>query len=67
MIDFQDIPSLIQPYVKAVKHAKDGKIEYTAVYNKAVEQTREIEVHSRGEFPEKLIKERAPSDYSCDQ
>ena len=61
MIDFQDIPNLIQPYIDAVKMAKD-EVEYTELYFKSVESAEAIEVHSKGEFPAELINKRAPSE-----
>ena len=61
MIDFQDIPNLIQPYIDAVKMAKD-EVEYTELYEESVENAQAIAVHSKGEFPAELINKRAPSE-----
>lgn len=64
MIDFNDIPSLYEPFVKAYKKSIEGKsdIDYTPRYNMAVKLFMEIEVHAKGLFPDRLIGENAPSE-----
>jgi len=61
MIDAALIPELVSPFIQAYKDAKKGKLSYTALYNKAVQNAHAIKIHSEGEFPEELIRERAPS------
>lgn len=62
MIDLNQLPDIISGYVEALKAARDGDVKYTERYNYSVEQAEEIEVHSDGEFPSRLIQGRAPSE-----
>jgi hypothetical protein len=47
---------------KAASNKKDGKAEWGKLYYKAVKQAEEIEVHSCGDFPEKLIGSNFPGE-----
>ena len=62
MIEPSEIPALVGPFIEAVKRAKGRKFAYSELYDKAVIDVRDIQVHSRGEFPSELIQSRAPSE-----
>lgn len=62
MIDPNQLPEIVAPYVKAVKEAKDGHVSYTSRYDSSVSMAKEIGVHAYGWFPDDLIRDRAPSE-----
>ena len=62
MIDVNDIPGIVSPYVEAYRKAGSGSVGYTERYDSSVEQAFHIGVHANGWFPAHLIKGRAPSE-----
>jgi hypothetical protein len=63
MIDINELPAIVGPYVEAVKDAGDKKpVSYTPRYNWSVEQAEEIRIHALGKFPDNLIRAKAPSE-----
>jgi len=62
VIDALEVPGLVAEFLKAYKKAAGNPVEYTEVYNKALENYQAIEVHSLGLFPAKIIASRAPSE-----
>jgi hypothetical protein len=62
MIEESQVLGLVESFVKAWKKSKHEDPYYTHRYVKSVELFRDIEIHAKGLFPEKLIGKNAPSE-----